>query len=162
MIPSCIICKKQIKPLYEGEHTPEYATTFHTSGHDGSGLFDPMDGSFLQINICDNCLAAAAEQDLVLVGQSSVPLMIPTMVRADHWIYSGWGSIRAFDYAPVYWKKSMESPHEPLYVSDADELLSLKDRIQFNGRLTLKDAMGSIAEVEELQDRQFQEQQEDK
>lgn len=75
MIPSCIICKKQIKPLYEGEHTPEYATTFHTSGHDGSGLFDPMDGSFLQINICDNCLAAAAEQDLVLVGQSSVPLM---------------------------------------------------------------------------------------
>lgn len=35
---------------------PYYGTTFHTFGHYGSTMFDPMDRTILEINICDACL----------------------------------------------------------------------------------------------------------
>lgn len=61
MIPSpCIICDKILEPalsLEDGRYNQPYAgTCFESSGHYGSTYFDPMDGSALSINICDECL----------------------------------------------------------------------------------------------------------
>lgn len=37
---------------------PIGGTCFVSFGHYGSGVFDPMDGSYIQIALCDECLAA--------------------------------------------------------------------------------------------------------
>lgn len=42
-----------------GGHQPSGGLSFHTYGHYGSTFFDPMDGSFIQIAVCDECLEKA-------------------------------------------------------------------------------------------------------
>lgn len=39
---------------------------FSTGGAYGTTLFDPMDGSTLEVNVCDPCLRKASEQRRVL------------------------------------------------------------------------------------------------
>lgn len=62
-VPPCLICGKQLEPVFSDAGTvnqPNDATAFWTAGHYGSGVFDPMDGSMLNINICDDCLRERA------------------------------------------------------------------------------------------------------
>lgn len=40
-------------------HQPSGGLSFHTYGHYGSSFFDPMDGSAIQIAVCDDCLVKA-------------------------------------------------------------------------------------------------------
>lgn len=61
MRTNCIICKTGIEnwDVYNSSKSvihPINGTAFRTYGHYGSTVFDPMDGSFLEIVICDNCL----------------------------------------------------------------------------------------------------------
>lgn len=35
---------------------PYAATVFYSGGHYGSTFFDPMDGSYIELAICDGCL----------------------------------------------------------------------------------------------------------
>jgi len=37
-------------------HHPSGGLSFHTQGHYGSSVFDPMDGSTLVVAICDPCV----------------------------------------------------------------------------------------------------------
>lgn len=52
----CIICNKELENLFEDENHPAGGTSFITYGHYGSTAFDPMDGTYLEINICDECI----------------------------------------------------------------------------------------------------------
>lgn len=53
----CIICDKPLRNIAtNGENQPSGGTEFTTHGHYGSTVFDPMDGSILVLNICDDCL----------------------------------------------------------------------------------------------------------
>lgn len=53
----CFCCNKKLTPaLSEEENQPYNGTKFFSYGHYGSTYFDPMDGSCLEINICDQCL----------------------------------------------------------------------------------------------------------
>lgn len=57
----CVICGGEVEalsPPFDYGHQPYKATTFTTRGHYGSTVFDPMDGSMLEINIHDACLLA--------------------------------------------------------------------------------------------------------
>ena len=72
---SCIACRKELKSVWpEGDeytasfNQPYAATTFISYGHYGSTLFDPMDGTYIELNICDECLEKAAVDGLVLTG----------------------------------------------------------------------------------------------
>jgi hypothetical protein len=40
---------------------PYDGLAFQSQGHYGSTVFDPMDGTYLEINICDECLLRASE-----------------------------------------------------------------------------------------------------
>lgn len=65
----CIICHKQLEYAL-GRRTadtnqPSGGIACTTQGHYGSTVFDPMDASFLEINICDKCMVQAAENNLV-------------------------------------------------------------------------------------------------
>lgn len=58
-IPPCLVCGKPLQPVFPDSdvvNQPNGATAFWTAGHYGSTVFDRMDGSTLNINICDDCL----------------------------------------------------------------------------------------------------------
>lgn len=58
---NCIVCAAEVDnwdiahPDKDVVH-PIGGTVFRTYGHYGSTVFDPMDASYLDIVICDNCL----------------------------------------------------------------------------------------------------------
>lgn len=56
----CISCGREMFNLMEDRgHQPIGGLSFHTYGHYGSSFFDPMDGSAIQIAVCDKCLQSA-------------------------------------------------------------------------------------------------------
>lgn len=66
----CVACGKKLEhampePLTD-DNQPYPGTTFHSYGHYGSTVFDPMDGTYLEINVCDECLKKAGEEGKVL------------------------------------------------------------------------------------------------
>lgn len=68
---NCIVCKKPLVntgPSPCEDNQPSGGTAFHSSGHYGSTAFDPMDGTYLEINICDPCLIQAGSEGSVLIG----------------------------------------------------------------------------------------------
>lgn len=62
----CIRCGQALENLMEGQGVqPGNGLAFFTYGHYGSAVFDPMDGSHLEICVCDRCLREAGEQGVV-------------------------------------------------------------------------------------------------
>lgn len=63
---NCISCDKELLNIGDefdgGGHQPCGGLSFHTYGHYGSTFFDPMDGSAIQIAICDECLVKADDK----------------------------------------------------------------------------------------------------
>lgn len=73
---NCIVCKKpleNIDPFENGENQPSGGTAFQTHGHYGSTVFDPMDGTYLEINVCDACLTQAGTDGNILMGFPAAP-----------------------------------------------------------------------------------------
>jgi len=62
MKTNCIVCEKEVDnwdgayPEREPAVHPIDGTVFRTYGHYGSTVFDPMDGTYLDIVVCDECL----------------------------------------------------------------------------------------------------------
>lgn len=61
----CIVCKRELEGCHK-PNQPLYGLAFQAIGHYGTTVFDPMDGSALEINICDPCLVEAAASGSVL------------------------------------------------------------------------------------------------
>jgi hypothetical protein len=61
MKTNCIVCAAEVEnwdiahPDKDVVH-PIGGTVFRTYGHYGSSVFDPMDASYLEIVVCDECL----------------------------------------------------------------------------------------------------------
>lgn len=65
----CVICGDDLKDIGSGsENHANDANEFCTYGQYGSTKFDPLDGSRLAVNICDQCLMKAAEAGHVAIG----------------------------------------------------------------------------------------------
>lgn len=65
----CIVCGKELlavsPPSEDGalaQNQPMHGLAFWTMGHYGSTVFDPMDGSTLEVSICDPCVTDARER----------------------------------------------------------------------------------------------------
>lgn len=66
----CIICDKTLSDVGSGDVNHPYgAVVFHAMGQYGSTAFDPMDSSFLEINVCDECLLKAADKNRILLRE---------------------------------------------------------------------------------------------
>lgn len=65
----CIKCEKQMRNFSNGCHQPDNGLGFHTRGAYGSTYFDPMDGSYLELSICDDCVQEADAKGLVHHGE---------------------------------------------------------------------------------------------
>lgn len=62
----CICCGREMLNIMEDRgHQPCDGLSFHTYGHYGSTFFDPMDGSAIQIAICDECLVKADASGMI-------------------------------------------------------------------------------------------------
>ena len=64
---NCIVCAAEVEnwdiahPDKDVVH-PIGGTVFRTYGHYGSTVFDPMDASYLDIVVCDECLKARLDR----------------------------------------------------------------------------------------------------
>ena len=67
----CIVCDKQLKNVFpDVVNQPSCGTAFTTVGHYGSTVFDSMgDRTFLELNVCDECLKRLASNSKVLMGE---------------------------------------------------------------------------------------------
>lgn len=69
-MPPCFICGKPLESVFpepcEGIYNQPYqATVFHSHGHYGSTVFDPIrNGKYIEINICDTCLVKGKDRVL--------------------------------------------------------------------------------------------------
>jgi hypothetical protein len=61
---NCIVCDTEVEnwndpyPEDRPQVHPIGGTLFRTYGHYGSSVFDPMDASYLEVIVCDECLEA--------------------------------------------------------------------------------------------------------
>lgn len=71
---NCIACGKPMKNYQDdGTLQPSGGLAFQTQGHYGSAVFDPMDGSLLEIAVCDDCIGRASRRnEVVLVDNKGV------------------------------------------------------------------------------------------
>jgi hypothetical protein len=69
----CIICGFQPAPVFNGEYSPDdkeiqpaEAVMFTSKGNYGSKYFDPLDGSYLVLNICDSCVENSVDNGYIV------------------------------------------------------------------------------------------------
>lgn len=66
----CFICDKVLPNISDTViNQPSGGTAFITYGHYGSTVFDPMNNTFLEITICDDCYHEKATKFKVLRGR---------------------------------------------------------------------------------------------
>jgi hypothetical protein len=79
----CIRCDKELEPAMQPLpddkeiNQPFAGTAFTSSGHYGSTVFDPVgnmmgrNGTFIELNVCDDCLTKLASQKKVVLVRTS-------------------------------------------------------------------------------------------
>ncbi len=81
----CIRCGTKLERAIPVEQNhPDSAVACTSHGNYGSTVFDPGDGHYLEINLCDSCLVQAAEEGRVALGYIDPQMGVPLV----HW-YEG-------------------------------------------------------------------------
>lgn len=113
----CIVCGRALKNVWQdADNQPSDAVAFTSPGHYGSTVFDPMDGSFLEFNICDFCLVRAGEQGRVYAARTKRPVSMYG-VGIIGWIEA--------PYAPVAWHEGLPGYDDLIEVESVAEFYSL-------------------------------------
>lgn len=119
----CIICRTPLKNVFDDcANQPSQGLAFKSKGHYGSTAFDPMDGTHLEINLCDICLDTAAEEDFVYVGRDRRPVVTEDNENI------GWIDVHN---EPVHWRLRLAGFDDDLVVVGLDhfeELYEERDR----------------------------------
>ena len=104
----CIVCGAALDNVIDdSENQPYGATAFMSDGHYGSTAFDPLDGTFLEVNICDPCLIQAQLNAEVLWGRDHRPVIAEGMVVGGERVnrplipWNGDGSYDEVDVATI-------------------------------------------------------------
>jgi len=85
----CVVCDREIENMDDSYiNSPYAATAFETQGHYGSTIFDPMNGTYLELNICDPCIRRLAGERKILLGQAR------KRVLSDNNLFVGWLPVR--------------------------------------------------------------------
>lgn len=78
----CIICGHRLRNVTQDvENQPEEGIACISHGNYGSTVFDPMDGTFLEFNICDECLKLKGEQGVIITARDRIPLRMVYLGR---------------------------------------------------------------------------------
>lgn len=103
----CFACGRELKQIDSDApvNQPYAGTSFETHGHYGSTIYDPMDGHYLEINICDACLALHPER--VIEGRDRQPV-------TEAGVIVGWEDV---SWKPVPWVISVKERDYALEVT---------------------------------------------
>lgn len=130
---NCIVCNCILDDAAGGmaENQPYEGTSFTSYGHYGSTVFDPMDGSFIEINVCDRCLTKAGKKQQVLEGRSSEPVRMALPLGSGenerlYWSIVGHHKVR--DQPLVFWHKGIASYERKLDLDRED--LDIPERLK--------------------------------
>lgn len=86
----CIVCRTPLESAFNNtelsdlDNQPYGGLAFQSLGHYGGTVFDPMDGTYLEVSICDPCLVQAGEENLVIHG-IPVHLHVRTLDNRTRW-----------------------------------------------------------------------------
>jgi hypothetical protein len=88
----CIACGAELRNVgwnqavggSDSENQPSDGTAFWSTGHYGSTFFDPMDGSQIEITVCDECLRKHTER--VLWRQAAIYLTCCNVQVGREWL----------------------------------------------------------------------------
>lgn len=77
----CIVCGSPLESAtgMTDNNQPSRGLAFLTNGHYGSTFFDPMDGTRLEINVCDECMKKAVVRKAVLAS-----VVVRASARVEH------------------------------------------------------------------------------
>ncbi len=76
----CIVCKADLEDVSMGfDNQPYGGLEFTSYGHYGSTAFDPMDNTFLAVNICDDC-----------IKQNAADILHASLTAAREFKYGPW------------------------------------------------------------------------
>ena len=133
----CIICGCTLtRASSDYEAQPNNGVMCTTEGNYGSTVFDPMDGSELAFNICDDCLVKAGEQGRVMATRSRVHVVTD---------YLGIVGYERVDRPYVPWHKDLPDDGDSKGRHyDIDELEKYADRL--NLRFSIEQMREWIAE----------------
>lgn len=139
---ACIVCRKALDSAipapvpFSEDNQPSEGTAFTTEGHYGSTAFDPMDGSRLEVNICDECLTRAGRDGLVLWQQA-----FRLIARNDNEVIVGreWLDRPAVEWSP----DTVSEPEDHLYI-DPREIGKGGPRFEWRGEPAPGDAVWQV------------------
>jgi hypothetical protein len=69
----CIKCNKKLSNIDDRDNQvqPQDGVAFITYGHYGSTFFDPCNGDYMQIVVCDECLKALDKKKKLVYNTSN-------------------------------------------------------------------------------------------
>lgn len=110
----CIACGRELENVsadVEGNQ-PYGGTAFTSHGHYGSTAYDPLDGHYIEINVCDVCLVM--NRDRVREGRSKRPVM-------EDGVVVGWDDCNV---RPTPWRISKREIDHVISVARKERLLA--------------------------------------
>jgi hypothetical protein len=117
----CVVCGKQLRNVDEtSTNQPYEGLAFISHGHYGGTVFDPMDGRYLELTICDECLVRLAGEGKVLLGQDRKLVTIPGPA-ALHGIPTVVGTTPV-QRMLVPWNPSAEEETDAVHLSSWEEV----------------------------------------
>jgi hypothetical protein len=103
------------------DNQPRDGVACTTSGNYGSTVFDPMNGEFLEFNLCDPCLVAAGEKGRVWIARTERPVAV-------NGILIGHEDAR---YLPLPWHKDFPTEDATVNLWE-DEIDKLPPTVRLN------------------------------
>jgi hypothetical protein len=114
----CLVCGAVLRNvLDEVDNQPDGGTACTTEGHYGSTVWDPMNGEFLEFNVCDECLTRAGEQGRVYAARTKRPVYVVDDKGREFMV--GWEKAA---YRPVRWQVGMANYDDDGLRLDMEEL----------------------------------------
>lgn len=125
----CIVCGSvltNVEPHVENQ--PDGGLTCITYGQYGSTVFVPMNGEFLEFNVCDPCMVKAGERGRVLSARTKRPVEVHPLGQI------GWE--HGLPYAPVQWTNGLAGFGDDSLNLDPDELDRLPPKVHLFHRIS--------------------------
>lgn len=114
----CLKCGRALPAVMEDvTNQPHGGTVFTSPGQYGSTLFDPMNGEFLEVNICDECLEDAGEKQRVLSARNQKPV-------THNGSRIGWARAKV---TYMFWHKTLPGYEDDIEIDSWGEWETLRD-----------------------------------
>lgn len=120
----CIVCGKRLTRVSDTgyENQPNDAIIFRADGNYGSTVFDPFDGTVLEVIICDECIVNAGDDGKVVTYKPRRPVVVHIPEPEDFAHIPSFIGWERLDRPAVDWHKDL-----PDYGEDDQLVVELEE-----------------------------------